>query len=202
MFLENKLDRTVNAILDRFTINLNYIFILLSMTGLNPVYPIILVVCFTIIFASIAHNSFRYRSREIFIDRQDNSSHITQSILDNSYIAYKICLTATICNTIAIFLVAIGPVYASPFSVEIYSYIYIALAFIIDWLMLYLYSYRLYQWSMKIKVETIINTTVLSFEPSISGFIKTDTISEEEIQIDIENNDIIETNTMCDISLV
>lgn len=203
-------------IMPRLTVNRNYIFLLVSIVGLDPIYPAFLVVLLMILPGLIFHNTLRFRFQRLInsnredieaISKEANCSTVWYTV-SHPWDAFKLCLLGTIVNIATAVIICLGPYYLTPFSVSPLTYFNLAMALLHDIAMLYLGDYQTYRYldsihkqlvSIPVQTQLVtipeenidytslaqIHAGKTSDEPSISGFIKTDTISEEDLAIDI-----------------
>jgi len=147
-------DRWAKKIEPRLTVNQNYIFLLVSINGLDPVYPAFLVVLLMMIPGLVIHNTIRFRFQQLINSSREQLDAIAGDldcsalwyVVSHPWDAFKLCLLGTLVNISTAIIICLGPYYLSPFSVSPLTYFNLGLALLFDIAMLYLGDYHTYRY--------------------------------------------------------
>jgi len=240
----------------RLTVNQNYIFLVASIGGLDPVYPAFLIVLLMIIPGLVFHNTIRFAFHQLINSNREQLDAIAVEpdcftlwyVVTKPWDAFKISLLGTLVNISIAVLVCLGPYYLSPFSASPLTYFNLAMALLFDIAMLYLGDYMTYKYldselakstskvdiatknnvnhkSINSKPKQIISNGIVylegseefkslvnqlpneiqyeknsnNSEPSISGFIRADSISADDLLVDIIEETVVNKKDDIDI---
>lgn len=146
--------RWAKKIEPRLTANQNYIFLVASIGGLDPVYPAFLVVLLMMIPGLVIHNTIRFAFQQLINSNREQLDAIAGEpdcstiwyVVTKPWDAFKISLLGTLVNISTAVIICLGPYYLSPFSVSPLTYFNLAMALLFDIAMLYLGDYHTYRY--------------------------------------------------------